>query len=91
MLAPYIEQIANDSYLKSIATKELFKRYPATGTAPSMNDECWHTISIQIRAFGLATLDRSKTIKGGVGWFWALTPSGRRLMFELIAVKKDDI
>ena len=45
------------------------------------------TIRIQFQALGLITAGRSETVGGGMGFFWQLTPTGTKQMFQDRSIK----
>ena len=48
------------------------------------------TVKIHLMSLGLIDVKYNKTTNGSMGLFWGLTKKGRRLMFELISVKKNE-
>jgi hypothetical protein len=54
----------------------------------TMNDQQFRTITIQMKALGLVSVDYTKTIQGGAGLFWSLTSTGEEMMMKERIVKK---
>ncbi|MDD2782285.1 DUF4062 domain-containing protein [Sulfuricurvum sp.] len=78
-ISPYLTKHPNDSSVKSTLQKSLFSGY----TSPSLDDQDFQTISIQLKAMGLVNINYSKSIEDGMGLFWSFTPAGEKLMLEL--------
>ena len=57
----------------------------------SINDQDFQTVKIQLLSLKLIAVQYSKTVQGGVGWFWSLTPKGNKLMVELRTIKNSNI
>jgi hypothetical protein len=86
-IAPYLVKHPNDAVVKDILEKPLFARSGRTGTSPSLDDQVFQTISVQLRAYGLVEVRYTKTTQGGMGLFWSATPAGDKLTFELRTVR----
>ena len=57
----------------------------------SINDQDFQTVKIQLLSLKLIDVQYSKTVQGGMGWFWGLTPKGNKLMVELRTIKNSNI
>jgi hypothetical protein len=88
-VSPYLIRIPNDEYVKSILASAAFIKSgdSAYGDSPTLNDQTFRTVGVQLKALGLVNLQYSQTISGGRDLFWSFTPSGERLMMELRTVK----
>lgn len=87
-ISPYMISHPNDLYVDSILAEAAFARSNNDGESPSLDDQQFRTVGVQLQALGLVTLQYAKTTAGGMGLFWSLTPAGERLMMELRTVRK---
>jgi hypothetical protein len=90
MIAPYLIKHPNEAIVKGVLEEALFKVSNGYGTSPSLDDQDFQTVSVQLKALGLTELSYSKTVQGGMGLFWSATPAGERLMLELRTVRSAD-
>lgn len=87
-VSPYLIRFPTDNFVKSVLTSTAFKRYDSLhGENPTLEDQQFRTVALQLQALGLVTIKYSQTTTGGMELFWMLTPSGQRLMLELRTVK----
>ena len=86
-IAPYLWKYPSDEFVKSKLTQSLVDRLNVGGTTHAINDQDFETIKVQLKAYGLITLNYSKTVQGGMALFWHLTPEGDRRLMELRTVK----
>lgn len=86
-VAPYLVKHPNEAAVKSVLRDALFDRSGSYGTTPTLGDQDFQTIAVQLKALDLIDLSYSKTVQGGMGLFWSATPAGERLTFELRAVR----
>lgn len=87
-VAPYLVRHPSDESVNSVLATAAFARSDTSGSDPSLDDQLFRTVGVQLQALGLVKLQYSQTTTGGMGLFWSLTPSGERLMMELRTVKK---
>lgn len=87
LIAPYLLQHPNDEYVKSIYSSDLHKRAINYGTTPSIDDQPFQTIKIQLMALGLIDVQYLKTVQGGMALFWSLTELGKSQLLKIRAVK----
>lgn len=87
LIAPYLIKHPNDAFVKDVLKDALFKKGDRYGTTPTLDDQDFQTISVQLKALGLVDLRYTKTVQGGMGLFWSATPAGERLMLELRTVR----
>lgn len=90
LLSPYLIDHPNDSLVKSHLSSNIYNLVPdasSRGTA-MLVDQDFQTIKIHLKALGLTNVNYSKTVQGGMGLFWSLTPRGENLMMKLRSVKK---
>jgi len=86
LISPFLLNIPSESYVKNIMAREISKE-----NSPSINDQDFQTIKIQLLSLKLIDVQYSKTVQGGMGWFWSLTPKGNKLMVELRTIKNPNI
>lgn len=86
-ISPYLVQHPNDAKVKKIICSEAFSLTGKGGTTPSLNDQVFQTISVQLRALGLVNVRYLKNTEGGMGLFWSATPAGEKLMYALRTIK----
>jgi hypothetical protein len=86
-VAPYLIKHPHDAAVKDILEDALFKRSNSYGTTPSLDDQDFQTVSVQLKALGLVQLSYTKTVQGGMALFWSASPVGERLMLELRTVR----
>ena len=86
-LSPHLLHPPNDLSAKDLLEKSLAEeRQKPKGT---ISDRDFQTIKIQLQALGLIQVNYSKTVSGGMGLFWNITPAGRALMFETRTIRTD--
>lgn len=87
-IGPYLVQYPSDIYVKGVLTTALFALSGRDGSDPSLDDQIFRTIAVQLQALGLVTVEYAKDTRGGMGLFWSLTIKGEALMVEFRAVRK---
>ncbi|HTR24767.1 MAG TPA: DUF4062 domain-containing protein [Terriglobales bacterium] len=87
--APYLVEFPNESYIKAILEKALYRKLGGDpkGKDIDMDAQLFKTIGVQFKALGLIELTYSKAVQGGVALFWSATPAGERLTLEVRAVR----
>ncbi len=88
LLAPYLMSRPGDSSVKATLSRAIADTIPAPGHSPAIEDQEFKTISIQLKALGLVTIDYLKTTAGGMGLFWTLTSLGEQVMVSERTVKR---
>ncbi|MBT9460571.1 MAG: DUF4062 domain-containing protein [Rugosibacter sp.] len=88
LIAPYLVEHPNDGSVKITLSKSLLERAGKDGTGPSINDQEFKTIAIQLSAYGLIETRYTQTTKGGMALFWSLTDRGERLMLESRVIRE---
>jgi hypothetical protein len=86
-LAPALLDSPNDTVAKSRLVGLMFKRAGKNGINATIDDFDLDTIKVQLMAQKLVAVDYLKSVGGGMGLYWILTPRGRRLMLETRAVR----
>jgi hypothetical protein len=81
-LSPYLVQHPADSTVKHVIAESVSGR-----KYPTLNDQDFKTVSVQLRALGLVDISFLKNVAGGMGLYWSATPRGDRLMLELRTIK----
>ncbi|MGE0156972.1 MAG: DUF4062 domain-containing protein [Geobacter sp.] len=86
-ISPYLIQHPSASTVKDVLAKAAFKAANKHGTSPTLDDQIFQTVSVQMRALGLVNIQYLKTVAGGMDLFWSATPAGERLTLELRTIK----
>jgi hypothetical protein len=86
-LSPYLNQHPHATTVKGYIAEAAFERSGRNGRSPSLDDQVFQTISVQLRALGLVTTKYLKNVAGGMGLYWSVTAEGDRLMLELRTVR----
>ena len=73
-----------NEYLASKALKDIGK----TGRFPSIDNDDFNTIKIQLETLKLLEVKYLPTTQGGAGLFWNLTDEGSKTMKYMRSVKK---
>jgi hypothetical protein len=87
-IAPYLLAYPSDKYVEAVLERSLQAR-AGSGSKYSINAQDFETIKIQLKAHGLVNINYTKTVQGGMGLFWSLTPAGEQLMLQLRTIKDD--
>lgn len=85
-IAPYLQKLPTDEYIKGALKKTLMERENGGGHSYELNDQDFQTIALQLKALGLINIKYLKTTSGGMALFWSLTPAGERMMMALRTV-----
>lgn len=86
-IGPYLVQHPNAAKIKDVLEAAAFKLSGRLGSNPSLDDQAFQTVSVQLRALGLVNITYSETTAGGMGLFWTATQSGERLTLDLRTIK----
>jgi hypothetical protein len=89
-VSPYLSEYPSAAVVKDVLTRALVKlrdSYDISNGTPSLDDQIFKTISLQLKALGLVKLNYAQTTTGSSAMFWSLTTAGERLMNELRTVK----
>jgi hypothetical protein len=87
LIAPFLEKIPSDATVKGILGSSVFELISSSGRSPTLNDQNFQTVRIQLQAMGLIKTQYTKTTSGGMAFFWSLTPKGTILLYELRTVR----
>jgi hypothetical protein len=87
-IGPYLYEYPNDTKVKSVLTETMFERYSRGGYSPSLDDQVFKTVTVQLRALGLVKTEYTETKGGGMALFWSLTSAGEREMLQARIVRK---
>lgn len=88
-ISPFLSQNPNQDIVRKQIAKSMLDRLNKSGDYPKINEQDFQTIIVQFKALGLINIKYSKTVSGGMGWFWSLTPKGEQLMYQTRAIKKN--
>ena len=86
-VAPYLLEIPTDENVKDVLLNTLKERDELQGRFPSISDQDFRTVSIQLKALGLVDWTYSQKGSGAKGLHWSLTEQGERLMMETRTVQ----
>jgi uncharacterized protein DUF4062 len=86
-ISPYLIQHPNAAKVKDVLEVAAFALSDKTGTSPTLDDQVFQTVSVQLRALGLVNIQYLQTTDGGMGLFWSATPAGERLTLELRTIR----
>ncbi len=89
LISPYLLGLPTDKHVQKVLGADLYKETEVVfrGTSPSIDDQDFQTISVQLKALGLVNIDYLQTTNGGRSLFWSLTPAGNQLMVQLRAIR----
>lgn len=88
LLAPYLMDCPTDKTVNSKLANVLADYAGVGDGTRTIEDQEYKTITIQLKAFGLVKVEYTKTVQGGMGLFWFLTPVGEQVMMKERIVKK---
>lgn len=88
LLAPYLIEHPSDSSVKSRLADVIGDEAKVREGTRKLDDQQFRTITIQLKALGLVSVEYTKTIQGGAGVFWSLTTTGEQVMMRERIVKK---
>ncbi len=86
-VSPYLIKHPNELVVKDVLAKALLVESSFRGTDPTLDDQAFQTVGVQLKALGLVAIDYTETTTGAMGLFWSLTGAGERLMLELRTVR----
>ena len=89
LLAPYLMNHPHDDTVKKTLADVIADHAKVREGTQTLDDQQFKTITIQLKALGLVSVDYTKTTKGGMGLFWSLTDSGELVMTRERIVKKN--
>jgi len=89
-IAPYLQMLPSDGRVTKILADAAFAQsYESShGYNPSLDDQTFRTIALQLTTLGLVTTVYAESTRGTMALFWRITPQGNRLMIEQRTVKK---
>jgi Domain of unknown function (DUF4062) len=88
-IGPYLYEYPNDTQVKNVLEKAMFKRSGKGGYSPSLDDQVFKTVAVQLRTLGLIKTEYLKATTGGMALFWSLTPTGEAEMLRARVVRKE--
>jgi hypothetical protein len=88
-ISPYLLAMPADTTVKAVLDDAFFRQlFVKDGGSPSLDDQQFRTIAIQLMALGLVRTEYQQSTSGDPALFWSLTPKGEQLMFQLRTVKR---
>ncbi|MEO7931731.1 MAG: DUF4062 domain-containing protein [Chthoniobacterales bacterium] len=88
LLGPQLFQPLNEETANSELGKSIAVRLPLDGHSVSIERETFATMKLQLLALGFIKIESLKTMKGGMGLFWSLSPVGRDVMLQVRTIKE---
>lgn len=89
-LAPYLMDHLNETSVKTRVKQIALAAGKKSGYSTTLDDQDFQTAKLQLIALKVVRTRYSKTTKGGMATFWALTAQGERLMYEIRVVRKTE-
>jgi len=86
-VSPYLVKYPNEETVKNVLATAVFKATGKDGSSPSIDDQQFQTVGVQLKALGLVKIEYSQSTAGVWGLYWSLTGAGERLMVEIRAVR----
>lgn len=87
-IAPTLLLATSDSNLRSHLADLLLARTGRSEALAKIDELDFDTIKVQLLAHSLVAVQPLNTKGGGVGLFWQLTPTGKRVMLESRSIRK---
>lgn len=87
-ISPYLAEHPNDNLVSQKIASAVYDKGNRSGYSPSIDDQDFKTITIQLKAYGLVTTEYLKTVSGSMALFWSLTDKGEQLMIESRVIRK---
>lgn len=87
LIAPYLTDTSHDDTVRDILLIEFSKREKLTGTTKGIDDQDFRTIALQLEAYGLVDVRRSRTTIDTYVIFWNLTSKGEQMLLDTRVVK----
>ncbi len=88
LIAPYLLNHPTDAVVKELLSTSITDAAGISGTLPRLDDQLYKTVSLQLKALGLVSIDYLGATSGTKALFWALTPKGEALMMQDRVVKR---
>jgi hypothetical protein len=83
LVAPRLMSRPSDQEVQSHLALDLHRKHHQNGHSPTLDDQIFQTIKLQLIAHRLVSVDYLKTVSGGMGLFWTLTDKGQQQMMKL--------
>lgn len=87
LIAPYLLENPNDTVVKDALKRSILEKAGIDYYSANINDQIYQTVKVQLVALGLVSVSYLQTTKGGMALFWSLTPSGKKMLFQIRTVK----
>jgi hypothetical protein len=88
LVAPYLQKTPSDETVKVIFDWALHDVSKSGGVGPSVDNQVFQTIRVQLSALKLISTKYLKSTAGPMALFWYMTPKGEALLFETRTVRK---
>jgi hypothetical protein len=87
-ISPYLMKVTSDERVEEILQEAILKTHgPDYGSSPTMDDQTFRTIALQLQSLGLVSIKNANSTRGTKELFWSLTGAGERLMLEVRTVR----
>lgn len=90
LISPYLNRTPNHNLVKYQLAEAIKAEKQSSRRDFKINDSDFETIAIQLKALGFINTKYTTTTKGGMDYFWSLTPNGERLMVELRTLRTNN-
>lgn len=88
LIGPGLQEHPSDKSVRNNLGAAIYRREHNGQThSAAVDQDQFETIRIQLSSLGLVSTAYTKTVQGGMGFFWSLTPKGQKLLVELRTVK----
>ncbi|WP_437561284.1 DUF4062 domain-containing protein [Sorangium sp. So ce542] len=87
LIAPHLIHPTHDEQASRLLAEAIFKALGNSGLSPSLDNQVFQTIKVQLLAYKLVSLKSHQTVNGGIALFWELTAKGRDLMLAVRTIK----
>lgn len=89
LIAPSLIGNPNDDTVQNLLGKYIFEKTDKSGYSPTLNDQDFQSIKIQLKALNLIETKFAKSTSGGMAIFWTLTNKGEQKMMQLRSIKSN--
>jgi hypothetical protein len=87
IIAPHLLTLPSDTEIKSTLTWVLCRKYTTDCLTPSIDEEVYQAIKIQLQVLGFVKVEQREDKNGRIELFWSLTPLGHSQMITLGATR----
>ena len=86
-IGPHLLEAKNDIAVKAKLSESASLRAGTGGQQPTLDDDIYQTIKIQLLALGLVDVQSLKATDGNMALFWTLTAGGKRKVLSLRSIR----